>query len=766
MSQYNSILNKIIGIAVFLSTGVPLSAQEIKQPIPDSMRLDEVIISASNFTEKIKNIAQPVDLITSKTISRINAQNTGDLLMSTGKIFVQKSQQGGSSPVIRGFEASRILLIVDGVRMNNAIYRSGHLQNVITADQNMMSRVEILYGPSSAIYGSDALGGAIHFITKRPVLAYNGKTLHAGNAFVRYNNANQEKTIHADASIGGKKWGWLLSATYSDFGDMRMGNRYPENYPDFGRRSSYIGQINGSDSILSNPDDRIQKFSGYRQWDIMQKILFKPGNNTTHLLNFQLSNSSDVPRYDRLQDIRNGNLRWAVWKYGPQQRLLGSYEFNATPAGWFDEVKANISVQKIEESRITREYRQYDRLDSRGEQVTVGGAMLSGRKIMNRHELTAGLDLQFNDVRSTATRTNLLTGTVEKIDTRYPDGKNRMNSIALFAQHLHKFKNGKLVLNDGIRFQFIGLSSDIIDNSFFRLPDTAVRQNNAAITGNIGLVWNPDHKTTLRTNLSSGFRAPNIDDLSKIFETSTAARQVVIPNANLKPEYTYNFDLAIARKLGSRFTIELNGFYTLFRNAIVKAPFRLNGQDSILYNGVMCQVLASQNANRANLFGLTASARLEITAELLLESTISFTKGEFMVNPSSASAIYEKQPDGTYALVKRNVNRRPLDHIPPIFGRTSLRYSGTRMNSELFLQYNGWKRLERFNPDGEDNAQYATADGTPSWMTVNWNFGYKINSYLQIQGGVENIFDRNYRYFSSGFSAAGRSLFLTIRANW
>jgi hemoglobin/transferrin/lactoferrin receptor protein len=112
------------------------------------------------------------------------------------------------------------------------------------------------------------------------------------------------------------------------------------------------------------------------------------------------------------------------------------------------------------------------------------------------------------------------------------------------------------------------------------------------------------------------------------------------------------------------------------------------------------------------------------------------------------------------------VNRRPLDHIPPIFGRTSLRYSGTRMNSELFLQYNGWKRLERFNPDGEDNAQYATADGTPSWMTVNWNFGYKINSYLQIQGGVENIFDRNYRYFSSGFSAAGRSLFLTIRANW
>ncbi len=766
MNSDNHSLKKIIGGILICFTAITASAQEIKQPAPDSIRLEEVIISSSNFNEKIKNIAQPVDLISSKTIARVNAQNTGDLLMSTGKIFVQKSQQGGSSPVIRGFEASRILLIVDGVRMNNAIYRSGHLQNVITADQNMMSRVEVLYGPSSAIYGSDALGGAIHFITKRPVLSGTDKILHTGNAFLRYSSANQEKTVHADAGIGGKKWASLTSMTFSDFDDMRMGNRYPDRYPDFGRRTNYIAQINGVDSILRNPDDRIQKYSGYRQWDIMQKILFKPRNKSSHLLNLQLSNSGDVPRYDRLQDIRNGALRWAVWKYGPQKRLLGAYEFTATPAGWLNEVKANISLQKIEESRITREYRRYDRLDSRVERVTVGGAMISGRKIFPRHELTAGLDLQLNDVKSTATRTNTLTGSVGKLDTRYPDGRNRMSSIALFTQHIHKFKGGKLVLNDGIRLQYINLSSNIVDNSFFRLPDTAVRQQNAAVTGNIGLVWTPDKQTTIRSNLSSGFRAPNIDDLSKIFETSTAARQVVVPNADIRPEYTYNIDLAVARKWGNRFTLELNGFYTLFRNAIVKAPFRLNGQDSIDYNGLFCQVLASQNVNRANLYGFTASARLDITSELLLESTISFTKGEFLVNSASASSIYEKQPDGTYALVKRNVSRRPLDHIPPVFGRTSLRYSGSRLNSEVFLQYNGWKRLDDFNPDGEDNPQYATPDGMPSWMTVNWHFGYKVNGFLQIQGGIENIFDRNYRYFSSGFSAAGRNLFLTLRANW
>ena len=147
------------------------AAQEKTNPKDTTAKeisLEEVVISASNFAEKKKNIAQKIDVINAKTIALTNAQNTGDLLINTGKIFVQKSQQGGSSPVLRGFEASRVFLVIDGVRMNNAIYRSGHLQNVITSDQNSLSRVEVMYGPSSTIYGSDALGGIVHLITKSP----------------------------------------------------------------------------------------------------------------------------------------------------------------------------------------------------------------------------------------------------------------------------------------------------------------------------------------------------------------------------------------------------------------------------------------------------------------------------------------------------------------------------------------------------------------------------------------------------------------------
>ena len=766
--------NIIIFVAFFLMQQNTSAQNKIN--IADTSKkqidLEEIVISSSNFNEKKKNIAQKVDVITAKTIANTNAQNTGDLLISTGKIFVQKSQQGGSSPVLRGFEASRILLVIDGVRMNNAIYRSGHLQNVITTDQNTLSRVEVMYGPSSTVYGSDALGGTIHLITKSPILSGDKNFLTTGTAFTRYSSVNNEKTLHVDASIGGKKIAWFQAYNFSDFGDMKMGSIYNEAYPNFGRRSKFISQINGIDSVQLNADDKVQKFSGYKQWDITQKLLFKQNDHISHLLNIQFSNSTNVPRYDRLQDVKNfggsigTTLRFAEWFYGPQKRNLFSYEFNNNKQGFFNEIKANVNYQIIEESRQTREYRRTDRFDSQVEKVKVFGATISGRKLMGRNELVLGADLQMNNVQSTATRTNLNTGVVVPLNTRYPDGKNTMNNFGIYAQHIYKFKNDKLVLNDGFRLQAITLKSNIVDNSFFKLPDTAVQQNNIAVTGNIGLVYTPQKSTIISTAISSGFRAPNIDDLAKIFESSTAARQVVFPNANLKPEYTYNIDLSVTQHIANTATLELTGFYTRFTNAIVKAGFKINGEDSILYNGVKSQILASQNTNNARLYGFTFSAKAILSKRLTFASTLSFTKGDFETDASKLSKIFEKQTDGTYLTVNRNVSSKPLDHIPPMIGKTALTYQYKLFNTEFYILYNGWKRKELFNADGEDNDVYATADGSLNWIIASWKANVDLYKKIQLQVAVENIFDKNYRAFASGFSGAGRNFIVSVRVGW
>ena len=759
-------MNRIL-ILLFTVAAIGASAQSRNDTSVHVKTLDEIIFSANKFQESKRNIAQRIDVVSGRFITKVNAQNTGDLLINTGNVFVQKSQQGGSSPVIRGFEASRILLVVDGIRMNNAVYRAGHLQNVITVDQNMLERVEVMYGPSSTLYGSDALGGLVHMITKPVQLAPSAEnTLTKTNAFLRYSTANNEKTGHVDVNLGFRKFGFLTSATFSDFGDLRMGDNYPDKYPDFGRRSFYVTRINNSfvDSIVRNNDDRVQKFSGYRQWDLMQKILFQASEKISHSLNVQHSNTGNVPRYDRLQDIRNGALRYAEWFYGPQTRTLVAYNLTSKNIGKAVQgFKTTLSYQDIEESRQQRDYRRYDRFDSRRERIQVWGFVADMFSKFGNNEVTVGADAQLNDVRSVADRTNLQTGALAPLDTRYPNGENHMNYFGIYAQHLLKINEGKWVLNDGIRLQMVNLHSTIADNSFFQLPFTEVKQSPTALTGNIGIVHMPATSTKFALSLTSGFRAPNIDDMARVFESSTALRRVVVPNPDIKPEYTYGADLGITHSLNNFITFELSGYYTLFRNAIALAPFSLNGQDSIVYNGVRSQVIANQNVNNAYLYGVHAAIQADI-GHFHFSSTVSYSYGRYKTNPNSNSAVYEKQSNGTYQLVQRQVSKKPMDHIPPLFGKTSIEYRHKSLTAEVYMMYNGWKKIKDYNADGEDNQQYATPDGMPSWHTINFRSGIQLNSNILLQASVENIFDRNYRYFASGFSAPGRNFIVALRA--
>ncbi len=711
--------------------------------------LDEAVIYTNKFREKLNNTAQQALIIGERGVAKVNAGVTGDLLSESGRIFVQKSLQGGSSPVLRGFEASRVLLLVDGIRMNNAIYRSGHLQNAVTVDQNMLENVEVLMGPASTLHGSDALGGVINFRTKSARLSSTKKTEASGNGFFRYRTINNEVTAHADVNLGREKIAWLQSYTISQFGDLKMGSNDPRKHPGFGRRSQYIETINGIDRIATNPDDRVQKFSGYTQWDIAQKILYTPSDKFSHTLNVQLSNSTDIPRYDRLQDLKNfggtigTTLRYATWNYGPQTRLLSAYQAQWNPNA-NREVSAQIHYQYLQESRQTREYQRYDRFDSRREQLGVWGFNLDTRTKRGMNEFTYGADGQWNDLRSEADRTNQLTGVVTPLDARYPNGNNQMLYLGVYGQHLRKFNQGKWILNDGIRLQSVQLRSSIADNSFFNFPFTRIEQNNLALSGNLGLIYQPESAFRIALNFSSGFRAPNIDDAARVFESSTSQRRLILPNPNIRPERTYNMDLNWIYLLDDRIRFEGATFFTLYKNVITLAPFQLNGADSVDYNGIYSAIYANQNVREGFLFGVQGRMVFKLGERWSFDNTLTKTQGSYQVAGG----------------------RLPLDHIPPVFGKSSLSFQGKRFSSEAFLLFNGPKQLRDYNLDGEDNLQYATSDGMPGWMTVNLRFQVQVSKTIQLQGSLENLTDRNYRVFASGFSAPGRSGMIAVRAKF
>ncbi|MBP6756183.1 MAG: TonB-dependent receptor plug domain-containing protein, partial [Bacteroidia bacterium] len=160
-----SSLNKEDSIIIF-SFGYTLKKVKVTTEttidlISKSVNLDEIVLSANRKSEHKIDVPYSIEIIKQKDIEFTNPATSGDLLSNTGQVFVQRSQAGGGSPSLRGFEANKVLLVIDGVRMNNAIYRGGHLQDVMTIDPNMLERTEVVFGPSSTIYGSDALGGVM-----------------------------------------------------------------------------------------------------------------------------------------------------------------------------------------------------------------------------------------------------------------------------------------------------------------------------------------------------------------------------------------------------------------------------------------------------------------------------------------------------------------------------------------------------------------------------------------------------------------------------
>lgn len=706
----------------------------------ETVELNGVTVYANKFAERSGRIAQTVKSIRDK--NTLNMQpNTGDILMNTGTLFVQKSQQGGSSPVIRGFEASRVLLTVDGIRMNNAVYRAGHLQNIITIDNMILDRMEVLYGPSSTLYGSDALGGVVSMFTRNPKLSENGQTTVSGSSTLRYASATDEKRGNIILNIGGTKWASLTSVTFGSFGDMVQGKKRNSRYPNFGLKPFIVQRNGNTDIAVPNPDPNKQIASGYDQIDVLQKFLYKASDKIEHMFNFQFSNTSDLPRYDRLSEGTLTAPVYAEWYYGPQMRNLVSYHFNAVKLnGFFQDLKLSASFQDIEESRITRRFNNNNK-DYRWERINVFGFNFDAKHYRGKHELHVGAESYTNFVRSTAERRNIVSGALSRITTRYADGPTKMSSNAVYAQHTYKI-NDEWTLNDGIRFNLVQLNARFADTTLMHFPFNRATQNNVAVTGNIGLVYATKDNFRMALVFSSGFRAPNVDDLSKVFDTRTGI--VVVPNTSIKPEYTYNGELSIAKQTKA-YTLGASFFYTIFRNALVLDKYRFNGQDSIFYSGVKSAVFANQNKASAFVTGFSLNGAVTIAKGTSLEAVVTYTYGRY---------------------TDQNKVKIPLDHIPPVYGKMGIKTQQNRWNAEFYALFNGWKKLKNYNPNGEDNLQYATADGMPSWLTLNLRTGFSFSKQLEAVLVLENITDRNYRYFASGISAPGRNIAISLKAGF
>jgi hemoglobin/transferrin/lactoferrin receptor protein len=732
-----------------------------------SEQLDEVVISVFKREEKTKRIAEQIAVLSSKDIQKISAQTSADLLATIPGIKVQKSQFGGGSPVIRGMESNRVLLVVDGVRMNNAIYRKGHLQSSITIAPNLLDKTEVVFGPSSVIYGSDALGGVIHYYTKTPKLSEEDKV--SSQFFSRFSSVNQEITTNVSAELSFSNWASFTSISYSDFGDLKAGENRNHRFSDWGKVFYYSENINGNynENPTINANPNFLRNTGYNQTDVLQKFFVPLSKNTDLKINLQYSTSSDIQRFDRLTELEDlkdmSSLKFAEWYYGPQKRLLISSQLDINPSkNWLEAGTIIVAYQNIQESRIQRKFGSLDR-SYRHEKVdvfSINGDFSLPLTEDKRRTLSYGFEFAYNDVSSNSYGKTLNISNREidgfskdfKVQSRYPDGGSEYLSSAFYLDYRQDI-NSKSTLNSGIRFTNTNLHAIWIDQTFIQLPATEISSNNSAVTATLGYVYKPTKNWQLNSVLSSGFRSPNIDDVGRVREKSG---DVTVPNIHVKPEFAYNAEVGIQKYFNQRrFRLGANIFYTLLDNYIIRDYFTINGSNQVLFDGEYGNAVANQNRGNAYITGYTVSYLGKLSNTFNTSGFITYTKGR------------------TYD------TGEPMSSIPPLFGQFEINYNKDKIEVGAALRFNSKKDISDFNfREGIDNHDLtpvvdanATNDkdiyfGTPSWITLGINSRYSVTDTFSVQARLDNILDEHYIEFASGASSPGRNLSFSFVANF
>jgi len=703
--------------------------------------LSNIIVSANRWSTDESEVSRTFELISPKEIAIQNPQTAADMLNQSGNIFVQKSQLGGGSPMIRGFATNRVLIVVDNVRMNNAIFRSGNLQNVISIDPNSLANAEVVFGPGSVIYGSDAIGGVMDFSTLPAKFSYSDKVLFNASALARYSSANNERGGNINFNIGLAKWAFLTNISFSRFGDLRMGSAGPDDY----LRPFYQDKINGKDTMIINSDPKLQKLSGYDQLNAMQKIRFRPDENWEFNYGFYYSTTSDVPRYDRLIELKSGLPRDAQWYYGPQKWMMNNLTVtNYRSNNAYDLAKLIVAYQNFEESRHDRGFKKKE-LNHRTEKINALSLNLDFIKaVSSSSELLYGTEAILNKLSSVGEKENIETGAFSPVSTRYPDG-SIWNSFGVYVSYKNRLSEN-YNFETALRYNLVHAFSEF-DTTFFKFSFKSADLTMGAVTGSAGFNWLPNSSNHIYINIGTGFRAPNIDDLGKVFDSAPGL--VVVPNPSLKSEYIYSGELGWRNTVNNNFKFDIAWYYSYLKDALVKRDFTLNGEDSILYDGNMSKVQAIQNTAYAYSWGVHLGFELSLIDGFRLTSKFNYQRGE------------EEDDAG---------NKVPLRHSAPWFGNTNLIYESDRWTGMLYADYNGAVNYNDLAPtEREKTAIYAKDENgkpySPAWYTFNLKASYMLYESVQLFAGVENITDQRYRPYSSGITAAGRNFIFSVKYN-
>ena len=653
--------------------------------MPCAILLNNAVTVTAQRTERLTfDVPESITSVSRVQIEQQAPRSTPEALMNETGVWIQKTNHGGGSPIIRGLVGNQVLLLVDGIRLNNATYRYGPNQYLSTIDPGLIERIEATRGSGSVLYGSDALGGVVQIISKTPSFSSTGFHV-GGKATGKWMSGDMEKSARAEVDLANKQIAFLGGFSARNFGDI----------------------VAGGDLGTLTP-------TGYYERSGDAKFLVRTGASGLFSAAFQHLTQHNVPRYDQ---VTQGG--YSLYNFDPQVRQLSYLRWeHATESPWLQSFKVTSSLNRSIEGIISQKNNSSDSKKQLDEVNTIGmiAEVISNPK--PSWHAQSGVEYYFDKVNSEAFVLNSITNEETSQRGSYADGSTSSN-LALFTNHqfdLHKFQ-----VSAGTRFNRVTVS--VIDNVFGNQ-----KINPYALVGNVGVMYKLHHKLHAIGSINTGFRAPNIDDMSKF--GTLEANVFEIPSTQLSPERSFSIESGF-KFSSQKLSWTVTAYQTKLFDLIDRVGTTYNGSDT--FEGR--KVYQKQNVGEAIVRGVEADLEATIFQSLSVFGNLTYTHGE-------------------------NVTKQePMRRIPPLFGRTGFRYShssGVWIKGEWAMA-GAQDRLAAGDKSDVRIKLRMVDDAMPAWDIVNVYAGYSHN-YFSVQVYGQNLLNKAYRVYASGVDGFGRTL--------
>lgn len=669
---------------------------------PPPQETPEVVVTAKPLTpEPLFDTPYKTDVLTGEEIQgRRMSRSFPEALKEIPGVTVQKTGHGQGSPFIRGFTGYRNLLLVDGIRLNSVVQRQGPNQYWSLLDPYTIDRIEVVRGPASVIYGSDALGGTVAAYTREPDFE-EGAHGH-GRTVLRYSSGEDSWTARQEGWGGADDFAAMAGATWRDYGNIRGG--------------THVGR---------------QPNTGYEAWDGDLKTVWRAEPNLKLTAAFQRTELVDAPRTHRT----NRAVSWHGTTVGTDRRLdidnrreLAYLQAHWTEAdSFFDELQASVSYQRLmeRESRTrgngTRDRRSFDD-DTLGVWTRLRSETDIGTLTYGVEWYRDFIDSDGRDVTAAGAVTRFQRGVVAD-DTTYD----------LFGAYLQDDVDvGDFTFTLGARLYYAAVDADQVDfNDADGLVLPSIDEDWLSAVGSARAVYHVADRWNLIGGVGQGYRAPSVEDMTSI--TLNLSGTLQIPAPDLDPERTTSGELGVRTEYDD-WGAELFGFYTDMNDVIERV--RVANPFFPTFGAATANQL--DNFGDGNFYGLEFAAHVNPVEEVTLFGDVAWAFGE------------TERIGGTGLK-----SLEPADKVNPLAGHVGVRWEPAESGWWVEAVVTMVGRQDRLSPSDLTDTQRIPPGGTPGFTIYTLRGGYRFDEHVAASASVENISDKDYRFHGSGQNEPG-----------